>query len=413
MSEPVPGQEDFSQQGRTFRLELFRAVPAGLVDTSLSTFAVFIAIQVFELSQYTKASLVAASSIGMLISLFVVQLARRLGKPINVVAASTWLLGAVGFAVAATSGQHPTRYVVSCCVALSAFGMGAPLISQIYRKHYPNDKRGRLFSFAAMTRASIAGLAAWLIGSWISTQGNAFAPLFWAYSSACIAMAVCVLSTAPVVLRRTRQVKWFDAFQHVSRDRAFRKLLVIWMIFGFGNLMAWALFVEYITNPIYGFAYDAEKVVLITSTIPMLAFISFVIHWGMIFDRLPFYTVRAIVNLFFIAGILTFYLGSSFLTLCLGIGLHGLARGGGNIIWSLWVTRFADSDRVVEYMSVHTFLTGTRGILAPFVAFYLVTSATPSIVSWTSATLILISTLAILPEILQERREANMTGKPA
>ncbi|MEZ5302399.1 MAG: hypothetical protein R3F11_17460 [Verrucomicrobiales bacterium] len=45
--------------------------------------------------------------------------------------------------------------------------------------------------------------------------------------------------------------------------------------------------------------------------------------------------------------------------------------GGGNIAWSLWVTKLAPADRVAEYMSVHTFTTGLRGMAAPFLGFWL------------------------------------------
>ena len=45
--------------------------------------------------------------------------------------------------------------------------------------------------------------------------------------------------------------------------------------------------------------------------------------------------------------------------------------GGGNLSWSLWVTKFATKERTAAYMSVHTFLTGIRGFAAPFLGFYL------------------------------------------
>ena len=405
MSEPVPGQEDFDQQGRTFRLEVLRALPNGFVDTAYGTFVVFLAVNVFDLPDNQKAGMVAAASVGLLLSLFVVQLARRLGKPVNFLAAALWTAAACGFSVAALSEGNATLYATGCCMALTCMGMGSPLIAQIYRKHYPNEKRGSLFSVTALVRAASAGTAAWLVGDWLVGRNNSFSPLFWGYACACLIMAGCVLLMAPVVLSRSNRIRWFEAFRHVGEDRAFLKLLVVWMMFGFGNLAALALFVEFITNVKYGYGFDAERVGLITSTIPMAVFIVCVVPWGFFFDRLPFYTVRVIVNLFFLSGILTYYLGGSFLTLCIGIGLHGIARSGGNILWTLWVTRFADGDRVVEYMSVHSFLTGIRGIIAPFFAYYVASSFSPLWVCSLSGTLIVLSGLAIVPEIRQEWTE--------
>lgn len=402
MPSPTPGQEDFDQRGRTFRLEVLRAVPAGFVDTATSTFALFIAIRIFDLPPLMKGAMISAGSVGLLLSLFVVQIARRLGRPVNQLAAFIWVIAAHGFAMAALSEGHGNRYFAGCFIAFIALGMGTPLISQIYRKHYPDQSRGRLFSFTAMMRASAAAVVAWAVGAWINSRGGAFSPLFWGYAAACLAMAATVSTIAPVVLRRSHQLKWFDAFRHVGGDAPFRKLLVIWMVFGLGNLISWALFVEYISNPVYGFGFDAENVAIISSTVPMIVFIACVVPWGFVFDRLPFYSVRALVNLFFIAGILIFFLGGNWLALCIGIGLHGIARSGGNILWTLWVTRFADSERVLEYMSVHTFLTGARGVVAPLIAFTAAEYLTPTWVAWTSASLILLSTLAIIPEIRQE-----------
>ncbi len=51
--------------------------------------------------------------------------------------------------------------------------------------------------------------------------------------------------------------------------------------------------------------------------------------------------------------------------------LLGMAMGGGNLSWNLWVTKFATQDRTAAYMSVHTFTTGIRGFAAPFLGFFL------------------------------------------
>ena len=173
---------------------------------------------------------------------------------------------------------------------------------------------------------------------------------------------------------------------------------------GLGNLLCFALFVEFITNPDYGFTLDAKRVGFITSTIPMLAVIICVIPWGMVFDRLPFYRVRVMVNFFFLIGMLIYYLGNSYFTLCLGMVFHGIGRSGGNVLWSLWVTRFANEDNVGEYMSVHTSLTGLRGTLAPVIAFSVAGIMGPSTVALAGAALIVISSLMLIPEMRAESK---------
>lgn len=404
-SKPRPGEEAFDQQRRTFSLELVRALPNGFVETAPSTFALFVAIRIFDLPAWMKAAIVGSGSLGLLLSLFTVQLIRRSGKSVNTMATSSWLLGALGFAIAALSENNAATYFAGVCIAFVSFGLSMPLMSQFYRKHYPGKVRGQLFSATSLVRAAVAASAGWGVGLWISSRGNAFSPLFWTYSLCCVAMAACVIGIAPVYLRRSVKIVWFDAFKHVGQNAPFRKLLIVWMILGLGNLLGWALFVEFISNPKYGFHYDAGSVGMITSTIPMLVFIVSVLPWGWIFDRLPFYRVRALVNLFFMLGIFIYLQSDSLTGLCIGIAIHGLARSGGNVLWNLWVTRFAKADRVIEYMSVHSFLTGLRGIAAPIIAFTAVDLLSPAWVAWTSAILLTSATFLILPEIREEHRK--------
>ena len=50
----------------------------------------------------------------------------------------------------------------------------------------------------------------------------------------------------------------------------------------------------------------------------------------------------------------------------------GIALAGARVNWSLWVTKFAPLDQESNYMSIHGFLTGVRGLGAPFMGFYLI-----------------------------------------
>ncbi len=403
MQYPAPGQFDFSQQRRTFRLEMLRSVPQGVIFTVFATFSIYVAIREFDLSPWMKGAILSSSSVGLLLSLFVVQLIRRIGWSVNRMAAALWSIASLGFLLAAFAGDSGLLYFGGVCFAMMALGSGLPIMSQIYRKHYADESRGRLFSRSSLSRSLVAAAAGWAFGMWLEVGGS-YRLLFIVYAFGCLWMSGCVLAMAPVLLRASNRIQWFDAFRHAGEDRAFRKLLGVWMILGLGNLTAAALFVEFIGNPKYGFCLAADQSGLITSTIPMVAAMVAVLPWGWIFDRLPFYQVRAVVNLFFIVGILLYFLGGSVFWLCAGIAMHGIARSGGEILWSLWTTRFAEGERVAEYQSVHSFLTGVRGVVAPLIAFTVVGAMGAVSVAWISAGLMGLSTLMILPEMLNEWR---------
>lgn len=406
--EPLP-EEEWNR--RTFLLELARSLPAGVIETMATTFAVFLAVSVFQASQLEKAFLVASSSIGLLLSLFVVQWVRKLGCSVNQAIGAVSLLAAVGFSVAAIFPHSLACYLGGMMMAKMGVMLGVPLFSQIYRKCFPSESRGQLFAIAAILRKVAAIVAALFFGFWLKEHPNDFPSLLALYAVSCVAMVVCVAAMKPVRLRRNvGAVNLFSAFGHVKRDRAFRRVLTSWMILGLGNLICLHIFVDTVSNPRFGLALDVAQVSLITTIAPEICYLLTVFLWGRIFDRVNFFAVRIMINLFFIVGILVFFLGGQIWTLYLGMGLHGIGKAGGNIAWSLWVTKFAEEDQVAEYMSVHTFFTGCRSLAAPFIGFSVAGAFSPQVVGILGATLITVSTVMILPMLLENRTKRLVRG---
>ncbi|GHC51089.1 MFS transporter [Roseibacillus persicicus] len=382
---------------RTFRLELLRSIPAGVIETVGTTFAVFLAVSVFGASQTQKAVLVASASVGLLLSLFVVQFIRRIGCSINDAFCFIAGLSATGFLVAALNPESLVVYLVGISVAQLGLTLSLPLFSQIYRRHYPDINRGQLFAVTGMVRKGAAVLAALGFGLWLREHPGDFPALLGIYSLSCVLMGICVKAMDPIKLRKTVGVRLFDAFGHVREDRPFRLILIAWMVLGFGNLLCFSIFVEFIANPDYGYGLGADQASFITTITPEACFLVTVLLWGFVFDRMNFFIVRVVINLFFIAAVLVFFLGGELWTLYLGLALHGIGKAGGNVAWSLWVTKFAKAEHVAEYMSVHTFLTGCRGTAAPFIGFTVAAAFSPQLVGVIGASLMIISTLMIWP----------------
>lgn len=384
---------------RTFRWESVRAFPAGVLETLGTTFSILIAERVFGVGGWAKASLVALPSLGLLLSLFVVQAVRRSGFSTNSILAVIFGISGVGFVVSAMAGDRFEIYLAGMVVGAVTMTLNLPLLSQIYRQHYPDRMRGHLFALTAFQRKAYAVGAAFLFG-WLLTESLSYYPvLLWGYAAASFAMAGTVLMIEKVNLSRSRKVRLFEAFRHAGEDVKFRQLLVSWMVLGVGNLLSFSLFVEYITNKDYGWDLTARHVSVITTVIPETLFFVFILVWGRMFDRVDFYRLRIFINLIFAVGILTYFLGDGLWALYLGIGLHGIARAGGNVAWNLWVTKFADAEHVAEYMSVHTFLTGCRGVVAPFLAFPMAAMLGPGWVGVVGAGLVMVGTLMVIPQM--------------
>ncbi|MFM7180297.1 MAG: hypothetical protein ACKO2G_02355, partial [Verrucomicrobiales bacterium] len=119
---------------------------------------------------------------------------------------------------------------------------------------------------------------------------------------------------------------------------------------------------------------------------------------------------RGLINLLFVVSTLCYFGGGTLPWMALGMAAHGLARAGGDVSWNLWVTKFARPDQVAEYMSVHAFLTGTRGLIAPFIGFHLLGHFPPQVVATICAALILVGTSLIVPEMLDTSRKHGRSG---
>jgi hypothetical protein len=188
------------------------------------------------------------------------------------------------------------------------------------------------------------------------------------------------------------------AFRSVRDDRLFRVALVSWMLMGFANLMMLPLRIEYLANPVYGLALDPTRIALLTGVIPNVARLALSPVWGRLFDRANFFVLRMYLNAGFALGIVSFFTSDSMLGLTLSAITFGISSAGGDVAWSLWVTKVAPPARVADYMSVHTFMTGVRALAAPILAFALATRLSMTSMGWVSAAVIGMGTLILLPE---------------
>ncbi|MGE9268479.1 MAG: MFS transporter [Verrucomicrobiales bacterium] len=405
MSEPL-AEENWK---RTFGLDLLRSVPLGVVETVGTTFAMFVAIALLKLGDLSKSAIIGAPALGLLLGFLGVALVRRAGWSVNVASALGWSVAAGGYAVVALFPGDGTIFVGGIVVALLAHMLAAPMQSQIYKRHYPDAVRGRLFSVVAMCRATASAVFGYGAGLWLLGRGGDYGALFWVFAGCSVVKAVVTLGMRPVYLRKTSRFSLFESFEHLRDDAAFRKLLVTWMLLGFGNLLCMALFVEFVTNPAYGFGYGAARVSLLTTTLPMSVFIVSVFAWGLIYDKMEFYRLRVLVNAFFFLGILVYYWAPNFTVLCVGMALHGVGKAGGNVLWSLWTTKFAPADKVSEYMGLHTMFTGVRGVISAYFAFVMASTLGPEVVAVVGAFFILVASLMLIPEIRANGRVKTHT----
>jgi MFS family permease len=230
-----------------------------------------------------------------------------------------------------------------------------------------------------------------------------------AYYQYLIAIYALALATAAYLLWRIPRCggalaerPMLECFSHIKVDRVLRDTLIAWMFLGFGNLMMLPLRIEYLANKEHGLRLSEVEITLLVATIPHLARLIASPMWGRLFDRLNFFSLRITVNLFFLLSVFSFFSSSSFASLAIAAAIFGFSNSGGDVAWSLWVTKFAPPSLVPDYMVVHTFFTGVRGVLAPMVAFSLLGILPLTTLMWISAALMSFATIQMF--FIRERQ---------
>ena len=393
---------------RTFRLELSRALLAGgIVEAFSTTFILYFLESIYEASDTLKSAVLSSQRAGLLLGFLAVALAHRWRQAPSRLASTIFFIASLAMALSATA-ETALPFAAGVVVASCLWSCTPPLVTQFYRANYPSGKRGRLFSVIAVARGVAAVSVGLGVGRFLELEGRDPQVVLWLLPLA-FSFSGFFLWRVPVQ-RQLRSVgrlpprSYWAAFGWLMRDRRFALAIVAWMFVGMGMLMCGALLVEYVANPNYGRGYRPLRIALVTVVIPTSVQLLTTYLWGGWFDRVRFFRLRLVLNLLGSVAVLVLFLSLQFWGVCLGAALLGLFRGGGNVAWNLWVTKVAPRDHVGEYMSVHTFFTGIRGIVTPWLGFYLLREHGVATFAWTCFVFVTLSSIAVLPLLKGERR---------
>jgi hypothetical protein len=399
ISTPTPDNcppEALTRQ--TYRREQWRAVSNGILETAGNLFLLLIAVRCFQAGATAKALVASGGSIGLLLTPFVVSMVQHMRWP--AAKSAGWLagLGALTLLIMAAIPTLPV-FVIGSVISMACASGSVPLMTQVYQENYPHNQRGQFFSRTIMIRIGIAALFSELAGQAFSQHLDEFRLLLLIFAGAFLLAAYHLNRCPSQPLHQKGSLNPLSSLHYVRSDRLFRQILLAWMLMGFANLMMLPMRVEYLANPKYHLALSTSEIAFLVGVVPNSARLLLSPLWGWLFDRMNFFMLRVILNLGFAIGILTFFTSDSITGLLLGATVHGISNAGGDVAWGLWVTKFAPAKRVADYMSVHTFFTGIRGVLAPLAAFHLINRLPIAHVSAISGGLILVASLMLLPEL--------------
>jgi len=382
---------------RTIFCELVRSLAAGTFEAGSTTIFLLIAIRYFQAGPSVKGIIASGSSLGNLLSPFLLILFQALRIRTTKAASGLMFASALAIGLAASTSEL-SFYVLGIVLASATFGSSVPLLAQVYQENYPKHERGQILSKVASLRILVAVGAA-LGGGALLSGGIEHYPrflillfIFLLFSG--IAM-LFIPSTAAIRLNRRELLVGVHALR---TEKTFQISIVGWMLVGLGSFMILPLRTEYLSNAKYGVDLTELQIAALVVAVPNIGKLLLYPFWGRLFDKHRFATVRSLANFTSLFSILTFFTSDSIIGLVIGSLLQGAAIAGGEITWTLWTTRLGEGARVASLTGIHTFFTGVRGIIGPQLGFHLAEKSSPMVVALTGGALMLSSIAVFLIE---------------
>ncbi len=361
-----------SRVRRNFRIDLFSAVCAG---TFVSVLVAFMPVVVRRMggTPTDVAIVVGAPFVGHFLAPFFTYLVAHL-RPVLVVAGSSTLARAL-FVIGVLLATTPLM------LALTTVGFWVVTIANIaaytalMRGIYPDSERAHVMG-KVRVGASVAGIAAAAIaGTLIDAVPAQFVFAGAALLSLPGSIAFFRIEHHGVGGFGTRRPA-LDIARDVWRDRRYRRLLISFLVFGWGNLMNFAVFpimlVDHFDAPntFVGILSAAQSATMIVAYVVV----------GRLIDRGSSLRQTLIGTLLVMLVPIGYIVAPTYWALLPIAVVGGFAQASGELTYFTNVVELAPHDRIADYAAAQSFLLGIRGTLAPFAASFLLGQYEPRLV---------------------------------
>jgi MFS family permease len=355
-----------------FRIDAFSGVMAGIY---LGVVVAFLPVVIRRMGGSTEdvALVVAGPFIGHLFSpVFGYLLARF--RPVAITAVTATLsrtIFLVGVLVAATPFALAFVSVTMWIIAVANMASYATLMQGIYPDSERGSAMGRVrigASIASIASATAAGL---FIDSVPATMVFAAATLISLPGAIAFGQIRHDPPAIPTVRHRPSRIA-----RDVWRDHRFRRLLLSFTIFGFGNLMNAALYPILLVDH---FNAPNSFVGYMTALQAGSAVIAYFV-WGRFIDRGSSLRMTVINTALVLLMPLGYLLAPSTVFLLPVAVIAGITNAGGDITFFTNIVQLAPRERVGDYAVAQSSLMGMRGTIAPFAASALLATFSPQAV---------------------------------
>jgi hypothetical protein len=362
-----------------------------------------IAIRVFQASKFEKAMLTASWFCGYFITPMTQFLATRTRhfKTMDISGMYMFAVSAILF-VSIHVNSFPILLTL-LIMAVMIFKQPAPLMADVYGQNYSSQERSSRLAFVLMMLPTSTMLFSPLGGKLMdrNLQNYRWILAMMAFAAIGSGLSFCKIPSRVLPPRTEKSI--FSNFKIIFTDKLFGMMLFWWTISGVANQMTKPLRAEYLVNRDYGVNASNLVETLACATIPFGFRILSSLSWGKFFNRANVVTVKLLVNFFLMLGFWMFFSTRNKGIIFIASALIGIAYGGGEIIWCLWITKIAPKDKFSAYTSANVAVVGLRGFFAPFLGYFLSNYLTLQQISLIAVILVAISSIGFLSLINHPR----------
>ena len=352
-----------------FRIDAFSGVCAGVY---LGVVVAFLPVVVRRMGGSTEAValVVAGPFIGHLFSPVFNYLLAKV-PPVRVTAVTATisrLIFLVGVLVVTTPMALALVSVTTWVIAVANMGSYAMLMQGIYPDSERASAMGKVrvgVSIASIASATLAGI---FIDAFPATLVFAVAAAISLPGGLAFGRIRHEMPAIPVVRHRPSQIA-----RDVWRDTRYRRLLLSFTIFGFGNLMNYALYPILLVDH---FNASNSFVGFMTALQSGTAVAAYFV-WGRFIDRGSSLRITVISTALGLLMPLGYLFAPNVWFLLPVAAIAGITNAAGDITFFTNIVQLAPRDRIGDYAVAQSSLMGLRGTIAPFVASALLTVFAP------------------------------------
>jgi MFS family permease len=352
-----------SRVRRNFKIDVFGAICSGIFVSVVVTFMPVV-VRRMGGSATDVAIIVGAPFVGHLLAPFFTYLYAHL-RPVPVVAGASTIARSMfvaGVLVATTPAMLALTTVAFWIIAISNVAAYTALMRGIY----PDTERAHVMG-KVRVGASIAGIAsAALAGTFIDVV-----PAQWVFAAAGL------LSLPGAIAFFNIQHEGTGGFgtrrslvaiaRDVWRDHRYRRLLLSFAIFGWGNLMNFAIFPIMLVD-----RFDAPNTFIgIMSAVQSAVMIGAYIVVGQLIDRGSSLRQTFLGSVLILVVPIGYLVLPSYWFLLPVAMIGGVAAASGELTYHTNIVQLAPKERIADYAAAQSLLLGMRGSLAPFAASFL------------------------------------------